>query len=238
MEHANINRHISGQFNQELEHIRSQVMAMGGLVEKQLTNALDAVLRNDDALADDVIVNDTQVNAQEVNIDEATTRIIAKRQPAASDLRLTMAIIRTCSDLERIGDMAERIAQTAKRDFSHAQRTLLLSLDSLGQQVVSMLHDVLDAFARMDIDAAWRVHEEDERVDLKYEGVMRQMITYMMEDPHSIPDVMEVLFAVRALERVGDRCKNIAEYVIYFVRGKDVRHTAPERVNEIVKGNL
>lgn len=236
MDNSNINKHISGQFNQELEHVRSQVLAMGGLVEKQLVAALDAVVRNDAELAQEVILGDAEVNALEVNIDEATTRIIAKRQPAAVDLRLTMAIARTCSDLERIGDMAERIAQTAKGTFTKQQMSLLVSLDSLGQHVVSMLHDVLDAFARMDVDAAWRVHEEDERVDQKYEGVMRQMMTYMMEDPRSIPVVMEVLFAVRSLERVGDRCKNIAEYVIYFVKGKDVRHTSPEQVNAIVKG--
>ncbi|MCM2680167.1 phosphate signaling complex protein PhoU [Echinimonas agarilytica] len=235
METGNLNKHISGQFNVELENVRSQVLAMGGLVEQQLENALLASNTGDKDLAREVIENDRKVNELEVNIDQECVRIIAKRQPTAGDLRLMMAIIKTITDLERIGDMAEHAAQTVL----HADRSLpdvvQVNLEALGEQIIRMLRDVLDAFARMDADAAYRVHSRSKKVDSLHEGLVRQLLTYMMGDSRSIPFMLEVQLASRSLGRVGDHCKNIAEYIIYFVKGTDVRHTSPEEIKRLLK---
>ncbi|MBU2969853.1 MULTISPECIES: phosphate signaling complex protein PhoU [unclassified Pseudoalteromonas] len=231
MEH-NLSKHISGKFNQDLEDVRNHVLAMGGLVEQQLNSALDAVSTGDSDLAKKVEKDDYKVNAMEVSIDEECTRIIAKRQPAASDLRLVVAIAKTIADLERIGDEARRIAQVALDSFSKEQQDLLVMIDNMGRQVSKMLHDVLDAFARMDVDAAFKVHKEDAKVDREYEALIRQIMTYMMEDPRSIPKIMALVWSVRSLERIGDRCQNIAEYVIYFVKGKDIRHISQEDIEK------
>jgi phosphate transport system protein len=179
MEH-NINKHISGRFNQELEDVRNHVLSMGGLVEQQLNSALDAVSKNDAVLAQKVRENDYKVNAMEVSIDEDCTRIIAKRQPAASDLRLVIAIAKTIADLERIGDEAKRIAKVALDSFTKDQQDLLVNIENMGRQVSKMLHDVLDAFARMDVQRAFEVHKEDAKVDREYEAITRQIMTYMM----------------------------------------------------------
>jgi len=235
MEKLNLTKHISSQFNDELEQIRNHVMAMGGLLEQQLSDALNAISRNDADLARQVIATDLKVNEWELRIDSECTRIIAKRQPAASDLRLIMAIIRAISDLERIGDESERIAKVALESFNGAQQDLLVNLDNMGRHVAQMLHDVLDAFARMDVEAALAVHKEDKKVDREYEAITRQLMTYMMEDPRSIPKIMNVLWSARALERIGDRCKNIAEYVISFVKGKDVRHSNDDVLEQNVR---
>nr|WP_247671132.1 MULTISPECIES: phosphate signaling complex protein PhoU [unclassified Pseudoalteromonas] len=228
----NLNKHISGRFNEELENVRNHVLSMGGLVEQQLNLALDAVNSCDAEKARKVSENDYKVNAMEVNIDEECTRIIAKRQPAASDLRLVVAIAKTIADLERIGDEAERIARVALDSFTKDQQDLLLNIDNMGRQVSRMLHDVLDAFARMDVQKAFEVHKEDAKVDREYEALTRQIMTYMMEDPRSIPKIMDLIWSVRSLERIGDRCQNIAEYVIYFVNGKDIRHTSQEDIEK------
>ncbi|WP_341501826.1 phosphate signaling complex protein PhoU [Gallaecimonas sp. GXIMD4217] len=230
----NLNKHISGQFNQELEFVRNQVLTMGGLVEQQLEDAIRAVHERNAALAEQVIEGDRKVNTMEVAIDEECTRIIAKRQPAASDLRLLLAIIKTIADLERIGDTAERIAKIALASYSSQQATLLVSLESMARHVLKMMRDTLDAFARMDVDAALALHAEDVRVDREYESLFRELMTYMMEDPRSIPKVMEVVWAARALERIGDRCQNICEYIIYFVKGKDIRHISREQIKKNV----
>ena len=231
MEH-NINKHISGRFNQELEDVRNHVLSMGGLVEQQLNSALDAVSKNDAVLAQKVRENDYKVNAMEVSIDEDCTRIIAKRQPAASDLRLVIAIAKTIADLERIGDEAKRIAKVALDSFTKDQQDLLVNIENMGRQVSKMLHDVLDAFARMDVQRAFEVHKEDAKVDREYEAITRQIMTYMMEVPRSIPKIMDLVWSVRSLERIGDRCQNIAEYVIYFVNGKDIRHTSQDDIEK------
>jgi phosphate transport system protein len=231
MEH-NLNKHISGRFNDELESVRNHVLSMGGLVEQQLNLALDAVNDCDAEKARAVSENDYKVNAMEVNIDEECTRIIAKRQPAASDLRLVVAIAKTIADLERIGDEAERIARVALDSFTKDQQDLLVNIENMGRQVSKMLHDVLDAFARMDAQRAFEVHKEDAKVDREYEALTRQIMTYMMEDPRSIPKIMDLIWSVRSLERIGDRCQNIAEYVIYFVNGKDIRHTSQEDIEK------
>jgi len=233
MDNLNVGRHISGQFNEDLENVIHHVMSMGGLVEKQLKDAISAMIDGDEVLAEEVLKNDYQVNHMEVSIDDECTRIIAKRQPAAGDLRLIMAVIKTITDLERIGDEAEKIAKVAQESFSKEQRDLLVNLENLGQSVLSVLQNTLDAFTRMDVEAALEVHKSDDKIDREYEALMRQLMTYMMEDPRSIPQIMSVIWSARALERIGDRCQNICEYIIYFVKGKVVRHTNAEEMDNI-----
>lgn len=237
MDNLNLNKHISGQFNAELEHIRTQVMIMGGMVEQQLTDAITAMHNQDAELARRVIEGDQKVNMMEVEIDEACVRIIARRQPTASDLRLVMAIIKAISELERIGDVAEKISRTALEKFGQQHLPLLVSLESLGHHTVQMLHDVLDAFARMDLSAAITIYREDKKVDKEYEGIVRQLMTYMMEDPRTIPSVLTALFCARAIERIGDRCQNICEIIFYFVKGQDFRHVGGDRLDELLSGD-
>ncbi|NQZ21150.1 MAG: phosphate signaling complex protein PhoU [Colwellia sp.] len=233
MDNLNLGRHISGQFNEDLENVINHVMHMGGLVEKQLSDSLSAVYNADEMLAKSVLAADYKINALEVSIDDECTRIIAKRQPAAGDLRLIMAVIKTIADLERIGDEAQKIARVALENFSGDQKTLLLNLDNLGRKVLEFLQASLDAFTRMDVESAVKTHQSDEKIDREYEALMRQLMTYMMEDPRSIPQIMTVIWSARALERIGDRCQNICEYIIYFVKGKDVRHTTSEDIKSL-----
>ncbi|MGL1958880.1 MAG: phosphate signaling complex protein PhoU [Colwellia sp.] len=233
MDNLQIGRHISGQFNEDLERVINNVMQMGGLVEKQLNDALTAVGTSDEELAKKVLNNDYQINAYEVSIDDECTRIIAKRQPAAGDLRLIMAIVKTIADLERIGDVAGKIAKVALEDFSSKQQDLLHNLDNLGRHVLEFLQATLDAFTRMDAETAIKIHSTDDKINREYEALMRQLMTYMMEDPRSIPQIMAVIWSARALERIGDRCQNICEYIIYFVKGKDVRHITSKDMKNI-----
>ncbi|UTZ36572.1 phosphate signaling complex protein PhoU [Vibrio campbellii] len=228
-------RHISGQFNVELESIRTHVLTMGGLVEQQLSYAIQALHKEDIELARKVVRDDHKVNAMEVSIDDACTRIIAKRQPTAKDLRLIMAIIKTITDLERIGDVATRIAYVAIESPSSQERQFQVSLEPLCRQAIQMLHQVLDAFARMDVEAAAEVHKLDDKLDAEYEAVIRQLMTYMMEGPKNIPHILQVMWSARAIERVGDRCQNICEYIIYFVKGKDVRHLGDQSIDDVLK---
>ena len=231
------NRHISQQFNSELEEIRSHVLAMGGLVEEQIRNATQALVSGDVPLAETVINRDAEVNKAEVSIDEECTHIIARRQPAATDLRLVIAVIKTITDLERIGDQAERVARMGTRlaDVERPKNNYH-ELQNMGEHVAKMVHGALDAFARSDVDAAIRVSKEDEQVDQEYDGLMRQCLTFMMEDPRKISQMLDIMWAARAIERIGDHAKNICEYVIYLVKGKDVRHITIEQIeNELKK---
>ncbi len=226
MDRIDIGHHISQQFNAELEDVRNRVLAMGGLVEQQLTDAINAMTRGDAELGHVVITNDYKVNALEVAIDEECTQILARRQPAASDLRLIVAIIKTITDLERIGDEAEKIGFLASK-LAGMDRPAdsYRELKNLGSHVSHMLRDAMNAFARLDVAEALEVVREDELVDEEYDAITRQCITFMMEDPRSIKRVMNVTWAARSLERIGDHAKNICEYVIYMVEGRDIRHT-------------
>jgi phosphate transport system protein len=230
-------KHISQQFNEEMENLRNQVMKMGGLVEQQIGNAVTALRNLDAAKAEKVIKKDHKVNALEVNIDEECARILARRQPAASDLRMVVAVIKTITDLERIGDEAEKVAKMAIHiaeddGVFHSQYA---GIRHLGDYVTKMLRNALDAFARLDVETAIQVLRDDEEADTEYQSLMRQLLTYMMEDPRTISEVLDIMWAARALERIGDHAKNIGEYVIYLVEGKDIRHLELDELEEIEK---
>ena len=231
MDTTNLKQHYSQQFNSELEEIRSRVLGMGGLVERQLELAIASLKQGENESAESVVARDCEINACDVDIDERCTTILALRQPTASDLRLVLAVIKTTADLERIGDEAKRVAQMVLRATkTDSEINLFGKIVHLGEQVQQMLHRALDAFARMDIEAAIEVAEEDLNIDGEYESVLRQSMTHMMDQPDSVPGVMDMIWAARALERIGDHCCNICEYVIYFVKGKDVRHASLEQM--------
>ena len=232
---TSISQHISKQFDNDLENIRSQVLAMGGLVEQQLTGSITALIESEQEVAENVIKAEYNVNRFEVSIDEECTRILAKRQPAAVDLRLIMAVIKTITDLERIGDEAEKIARMAIRlSEKNAPKSYYIGLKAMGTLVNNMVHDALDAFARMDSRAALSVASMEPTSDDQYVAILRQLITYMMEDPRNITSSMDVIWSARAMERIGDHARNICEYVIYFVEGKDVRHISIEEMEKEV----
>ena len=224
-----MHEHISKQFDAELEAIRSRVLQMGGLVEEQIVKAVDALASGDIAVLDGVIEDDHRVNSMEVGLDESCSHIIARRQPAAGDLRLVMAIIKTITDLERIGDEAEKIARMGKL-IHGAERVHMprLELKHVAGLALSMLRRALDAFARLDVNAALQVVKQDRGVDDEFRSILRQLITFMMEDPRTITRCLEILFVAKAIERIGDHAKNMAEYVVYMVEGRDVRHTREE----------
>ena len=217
--------HISHKFDEDVEEVTSSVLNMGGLVVQQIEKSVKALLAGDKEMAEEVIEDDLKVNTFDVDIDEMCNSIIVMRQPTATDLRLIMAIIKTTSDLERMGDEAKRIARQAidisKRGALPEQFD---SIEQMSTRVTGMLNKALDAFARRDVDESFNVIHLDRKVDKDYENLVRQQITYMMEDPRKIPVAIDLLWSSRALERIGDRACNICEYVIYLVKGKDVRH--------------
>jgi len=229
----NFNQHISGQFNADLEAIRNHMMGMGGLVERQVANAIEAICSGDTRVADDVIRREDEVDKMEVNIDHECTQILVRRQPAASDLRMVLAVSRVVRDLERIGDEASKIA-------IHTLEVADNSSNQLGQQamrymvaeVVKMISGALDAFARHDVDGAIDVVRNDKLVDQQYASALRELITYMMEDPRSIGQAINILWILRAIERIGDHARNISEQVIYLVKGTDVRHSSLTEIEE------
>ena len=226
MEASKFSDHISRRFNQDIEDLRNTVLSMGGLVETQLSRAIAAIVSGDSELGLKVANDDYKVNNLEVDIDEECSRILATRAPAAGDLRLIVAIIKTITDLERIGDEAEKIGFLASKLAGMDRPSdSYRELKNLGSHVSHMLRDAMNAFARLDVSEALEVVKEDELVDEEYDAITRQCITFMMEDPRSIKRVMNVTWAARSLERIGDHAKNICEYVIYMVQCKDVRHT-------------
>lgn len=235
---TNKSQHISQQFEKELQDIRTQVMAMGGMVEKQVQNAMEALMHADTELAREVISGDDAVNKIEIAIDEECIQIIALRQPTASDLRLVTGILRSITDLERIGDESVRIARMAL-NLSEKDRPKknYRELISMGQHVQGMLHNALDSFARLDVDAALAVAHEDTEIDAEYESILRQLVTYMMEDPRTVSRAVDMMWSARSLERIGDHSRNIAEHIIYLVAGKDVRHISLEKMEKVVKGD-
>ncbi len=217
--------HTSGKFNSELESLRNRMLEMGGLVEGQLVEAVDAMLKLDSGRAEAVVDGDSRVNLMEMEIDDQCTAIIARRQPTASDLRLVVAIIKINTDLERIGDEAGKVAkQVVRMSEEGASPSNFIEVRHIGSRVAEMLRRALDAFARLDVDQAIEVVRSDRAVDSEYGSAMRSLVTFMMEDPRDIGPILNEMWALRSLERIGDHACNIAEHVVYLVRGRDVRH--------------
>ena len=237
MDNTNIGQHISGQFNKELEDIRNRVLTMGGLVEAQLESAVKAFMGSDLELADLVIKQDNQVDAMEMLIDQECMQILALRQPAAFDLRLIITVIKVINELERVGDLAERIAQMAIRLADvDGKIDQYYELQHMADLVKEMLHGALDGFARLSIEKVTTITRGDDNVDREYASIIRQLITRMMEDPRNITRTLDVLWTARSLERIGDHSVNICEYLIYMVKGLDVRHISQEELERKVKG--
>lgn len=227
--------HTSAQFDNELEDIRERVLSMGGLVESQVADGASALVDGDGELGERVAAQDYRVNAAEVDIDEQCTRIIAKRQPQAGDLRLVLAVAKTITDLERIGDEAEKIGRFAAQIASRERpASAFRQIETLAAHVRQMMRDALDSFARLDAEAALAVAQADLDVDREYESAVRECMTFMMEDPRTISPMLDVLWAVKALERIGDHATNIGEYVVYLVGGRNVRHTSVEAMEQVV----
>jgi phosphate transport system protein len=230
--------HTSKQFDAELESVRSRVLQMGGLVEEQITRAMESLIAGDMELIDRVIADDHRVNALEVGLDEACSHIIARRQPAAGDLRLLIAVIKTITDLERIGDEAAKIARMGKQSYGRARMpsTPVAAVKHVGDIALGMLRKALDALARLDPVAAASIVREDFAIDEEFRAIVRQLITFMMEDPRTISQSLEILWIAKAIERIGDHSKNMAEQVIYIVKGTDVRHTTVEELEREALG--
>lgn len=227
--------HISHQFNEDLAGLKEDFLRMGGMVEQQVVDAIDALIDGDGHRADEIRGRDKQVDRLELEIDEEATRIIARRQPAARDLRLVISVIKMVSDLERIGDEAKKIAKFALSlaEEGKAPRGYV-EVRHIGNHVGQMLRDALDAFARLDSELALRIMKEDKRVDEEYQAATRTLVTFMMEDPRNISRCMSVMWVLRALERIGDHSCNLAEHVIFMAKGEDVRHTPMEEAEKVV----
>ncbi|MCB1703271.1 MAG: phosphate signaling complex protein PhoU [Halioglobus sp.] len=228
-------QHISAKFNTELESLRNHMLSMGGKVEHQLSEALEALVKMDSGEAELIVRRDSEVNQMEMAIDDECATIIARRQPTASDLRLIIAIIKVNRDLERIGDEAAKVAKQAVRISEDGKSpSNFVEIKHIGAMVGVMLREALDAFARLDVDQAVAVVRDDDEVDKEYGSAMRSLITFMVEDPRNIGVILNEMWALRSLERIGDHACNIAEHVVYLVRGLDVRHG---RLNELRDGD-
>lgn len=228
-------QHISRQFNQELEALRQKMMAMGGMVEDMFKQAMEAVVSGDTDVAEAVIQADDRVNSIEKEIDGECNLIIARRQPTASDLRLVFAIIKAISDLERVGDEAEKIARLAIRlADSDRSRNSYRELELMGQTVLGMLQLGLDGFARLAPEVAVELFQQDDKVDEDYEAIFRQYYSYMMEDARNIRRILDALLIAKAIERIGDHCKNLGEYTVYMVEGRDLRHTSQQELEKSI----
>ncbi len=228
MDSMHLDQHISQQYNADLEQLRTDLFEMGGLVEEQLANAIEAIETANIELAEKVLSVEDEVDSREMAIDSECMSVLARRQPAASDLRLVMMVSKAIRDLERMGDEARKIAKMAialNVDGGSTPRGFV-ELRHMANSVKKIVRISLDAFVRYDVNAAIDVMRYDKEIDREYKTAIREMITYMMEDPREISRVMNILWAFRALERIGDHARNIAEQVIYLVRGKDIRHTS------------
>ncbi len=235
----NSSEHTSKQFDTELEAVRSRVLQMGGLVESQIRLAVESLITGDVELMNRVIEDDHRVNAMEVEIDESCNHILVRRQPAAGDLRMIMTVIKTITDLERIGDEAEKIARMAKllSQKENLRHPKYHQIKNASEIALDMLRKSLDSFARLDLSAAAQVVRQDEQVDEEFRSIMRYLITFMMEDPRTISTSLEILFVAKAIERIGDHAKNMCEYVVYMVKGRDVRHVTVEEFEREVSAS-
>lgn len=232
-------KHLSTQFDAELSGISTRVLEMGGLVEAQVVQAVQALCDFSAESADEILTREAVVNAMEVEIDRDLSTIIARRQPTARDLRLLIAISKSIANLERVGDEAARIARTVQRlvssGVSSRMRLPMSDLAYEAELATSQLRKALDAFARLDVERALDVLKHDDEIDKEFDGLLRKLITYMMEDPRTISSSIDLVFVAKAIERVGDHAKNLAEVIIYVVKGQDVRHNSPEAVETMVR---
>ena len=230
-------KHLSTQFDSELTSVSSQVMEMGGLVESQIRQAIYSLAQFNMEAAEQVSVIEARVNSMEIEIDHALSSIIARRQPTARDLRLLIAISKTTANLERVGDEAEKIARMVRSIIqSGAPRSLpSLELRVAADLASGLLNKALDAFARLDVNAAVTILKEDDLIDQEFDGFVRKLVTYMMEDPRTISPSLDLLFLAKAIERIGDHAKNIAEFIIYVVKGEDIRHSSMEKIEAVVR---
>lgn len=236
MDTLNLNQHISHQFNEDLEHLRTQFLEMGGLVEEQVTDAVRAIETADGSLAEKVRRTESEIDRRELELDRQCMMVLARRQPAATDLRLVLMVIRATADLERIGDEANKVAKMAiALNEDGVSPRGYVELRHIASGVLKLVNLALDAFARFDVDTAKIVVRDDSLVDQEYRTAIRELITYMMEDPRSISRVMNIMWALRALERIGDHARNIAEHVIYLVHGMDVRHMPFKELEEQIE---
>ena len=232
-----MDKHISSQFDNELGSVSSRVLELGGLVESQIRHAVFALAQFSNEVADQVIATESQVNSMEVEIDRDLSSIIARRQPTARDLRLLIAISKITANLERVGDEAEKIARMVKAiSASGNSRSLPASELRIASDLASgLLRKALDSFARLDVTEAVNILKEDDLIDAEFDGFVRKLVTYMMEDPRTISASLDLLFVAKAIEGIGDHAKNIAEFIIYVVKGADVRHIALADVESAVK---
>ncbi len=230
-------KHLSSQFDSELSAVSTRVMEMGGMVESQIHTAVYALSQFSEEAASQVLEIETRVNLMEVEIDRELSSIIARRQPTARDLRLLIAISKTTANLERAGDEAERIARMVKSiiESGEARKLPASELRIAADLASGLLRKALDAFARLDATAAVAILKEDDLIDKEFDGFVRKLITYMMEDPRTISASLNLLFVAKAIERIGDHAKNIAEFIIYVVKGADVRHSSMEKIESIVR---
>lgn len=230
-------KHLSSQFDSDLTSVSTKLMEMGGLIEIQIQNAIQALAQFSVPLALEVMIAEDRVDAMEVAIDHALTTIIARRQPAARDLRLLLAISKITTNLERAGDEADKIARRVKSivESNDARKMPIGDLRVASQTAVTLIRRALDAFARLDMDAAVSILREDDLIDQEFKGFTRKLITYMMEDPRTIGDSLNLLFLAKAIERIGDHAKNIAEFIIYIVKGTDVRHSSLTQIESVIR---
>jgi phosphate transport system protein len=233
MDKLHLDQHISKQFNADLEELKTQLLEMGGIVEQQILDAVKAIETADGDLAEKVIVVEDQVDDFEISLDESCTLVLARRQPAATDLRMVLTVSKITRDLERMGDEAQKVAKMAiSLNEEGGSPRGYIELRHIASLVTVMVSHALDAFARYDAIAALEVAKEDKQIDIEYKTATRELATYMMEDPRSIGRVMNVMWALRSLERIGDHARNIAEHTIYLVRGLDVRHSTVSEIEE------
>ncbi|TVP59991.1 MAG: phosphate transport system regulatory protein PhoU [Halomonadaceae bacterium] len=231
-------KHISHKFNEELSELKNHLMVMGGMVEKQVEDAIEALMEGDTEKAMEVRRQDKEVDKLELVIDDEAVHVIAMRQPAASDLRLVMSVVKMVADLERIGDEAKKIAKLTVEmgSDSRSNRRSFVEVRNISVHVRTMIRDALDAFSRFDTDQALAVMREDDAVDDEYKSATRALVTHMMEDARSITSCLNQMWVLRALERVGDHAENLAEHVVFMVEGTDVRHTPAEDIEKVVRG--
>jgi phosphate transport system protein len=235
MPHIEFNTHISGSFNRELQDLRNAVLVMGGEIEQQLLNTLKALQFNDASLAEKVVLNDVKINGLEIEIDQECLRILATRNPTASDLRLVVTVSKTITDIERMGDEIERVAKLITKGTFQIDEQIKLNTIALGEEIVKMMQKTFDAYARQDVSAALKVYEHDTIIDAKYQHILLLLKERIQQDLTYLDQWLDIMSALRALERIGDRCKNLCEYIIYLAGGQDVRHTNAKKIQKKIK---